>query len=192
MQYLKTKLKGILLIGLVMIMISQTIEIEGKEIEEKETSNDMPEVIYETDYITIELEKYPLYSADLHEGQIRLNADGEAVGFTTYLDEKIDPNEKVILTCVFYRVDNNNDTLDIYEGIWSYMTDGTLDSSTIKNAQTTWDACATDKWEKQQITISSGIEAGKLLKGYFQMKEAGREIKIETISIRYHIKRVVS
>ena len=187
MQCSKRDLKWVVLILLVMITISQINVIEGKEI-----TSDIPEVIYETDYITIELEKYPLFSADLHEGQIRLDADGEAVGFTTYLDDKIDPNENVILTCVWYRVDNNNDTLDIYEGIWSYMTDGTLSTSTIINAQTTWDACPTDKWEKQQITISSGIIAGKLLKGYFQMKEAGREIKIETISIRYHIKRSIS
>ena len=145
--------------------------------------------IYETDYITIECMKFPRDGADLFNGQVRLNANGEGVGFTTYLDNKIDPNKKIILTCVYYRVDGNADTLDIWEGIWSYMTDGSTDTSTILNAQTTWDACAADKWEKKQITITSGIAAGKLLKGYFQMKEAAREIRIESISIRYHIKR---
>ena len=135
---------------------------------------------------------YPRWGASLDDGQVLLDTLGEGVGFDMYLDKNIDSGRNAILTCVFLRVDAGADTLTMTTALFSYMTDGTLDITTIRNAADTWNACAADRFEKFQYTITTGLAAEKLLSGGFQLNENAKEIKIKTISLRYYIKRSLS
>ena len=144
---------------------------------------------YETDDISVEAVPYPRWGAVLDDGQINLDAAGEGVGFNMYLDKNIDPDRNAILTCVFHRVDAGADTLNMNGGLTTYMTDGTLDTTSILNGVITWNGCAADRYEKYQYTITTGLAAEKFLRGYFQLNEAAKEVKIKTISLRYFIKR---
>ena len=152
--------------------------------------------IYETDIITV----YPNPRADTVSGasidvygRIQLDGNGDSMLWTAYLDDKIDSTLPMTLTIVYFRVDTDGDTITGNSTVVAIATSGVSTSESVINDNTAWEACATGQTRKMQYTLpAANISPEDYIGGNFQMLEAGKDIRISVVSLRYYIKRSLS
>jgi len=162
------------------------------------TTNDINDLSDGSNYILTKAKEiitvYPQIMPDLNSGAV-WQADG--IGLTLvddakfkcwfYLDDKIDPDQDVIITFTWFRVDVGGDAIHSHLFLSRIDADGGAGAVIDNDIDIELDGCGFAECEHYVHTLASAnVVAGDLYLFTVAIKEAGKIINVLSVSVQYH------
>ena len=157
---------------------------------------DILECNYETDFTTVNPHIFGLVGATFGNIGMNLDAVGELAVAGFYIDENIDEERPMLITFVWQRNDVNNDTITAKYSLSATATDGSEVTQWVNAGgglgdAIVLDACAVSEYEKYELVVAGNdFTGGDVCQARLHMNEAGRDIDVVSISVKYFLKRV--
>jgi hypothetical protein len=153
----------------------------------------IPEMSYDTDLITLYPEMFPYNGAtqSSSNGSVTANAQNEGVCCHFFISDKIDPGRKMMFD-FDYICDGSGATYDMDKYLKRIPCDGTTDTfTTIWNwTDETFNNANANFFHHDHIELeSSDIYADNHYVFYVRLEDAGETIIFTEIAVRYHQKR---
>ena len=134
---------------------------------------------------------FPAQGATWDDDGVLLDAVGEIMISHFYTDTKVDITRDIIITIVWERGENNNDTVDALFYLASIPMN---DAATVieNNTAISLAACVQGYRQKYQYTLdSSDVVTDSDYRLFFTLNEAARTLYVSSVTVRYYIKREV-